>query len=75
MKKFLPGVLCAAFLAAACAAPQASTEPAAERGEYRTGSNIPRKPASGPDRVEKLSPEEFERARERMGTPGMAGGR
>ena len=57
--------LLAAFvlsLAAGCATPEASTEPAKQQGEYRTGSNIPRKAGSG-DRVETMSPQDLERAR------------
>lgn len=52
------GLMVTLVLAAACAGPQAASEPAPDKGEYTTGSNIPRKPgrtAAG-DRVEKLDP-------------------
>ena len=65
--------LLAAGLIGGCAAPQASTEPAPDRGETVTGSNIPRKKAQAPDRVERVSPEEFARARDQMASP-MPGG-
>ena len=54
MKKiFLALSLYGAFVAG-CAAPQASTEPAAERGESITGSNIPRKQNRLPSEVQKV---------------------
>ena len=64
--------IAACLVAAGCAAPEPHTESNASRGEYRTGSNIPRK-NDGTDRVEVVKPEELERSR--AGQPGMPTGR
>jgi hypothetical protein len=72
-KLSLPCVLAAAFIAGCAAGPQASTEPVAERVEPVTGSNIPRKHTQGEDKVQRVSPEEFARARDQMASPMPAG--
>jgi hypothetical protein len=63
MKKILFCALGAATIAAGCASTETSTEPTAERasrGDYTTGSNIPRKSRDG---VTTISPEALERAK------------
>jgi hypothetical protein len=76
MSKFLFCALAAATLAAGCASTESSTEPSAERarGEYTTGSNIPRKSRGGAgDGVQTMDAEALERARNQMpASPGRA---
>jgi hypothetical protein len=68
MIKLLSCVLAISFLTVGCAVPE-TTRTDAERGEVRTGSNIPRRNRVGPDRVDVITPEELERGRTGAGTP------
>ena len=70
MKSVTLGAIGVACVICGCTSPETSTEPPSARGEYRTGSNIPRKPGTGTEKVEKLSSEDFERAREQLSPPG-----
>jgi len=63
-------VLALSIFAAGCAAPEASND-SANTGEYRTGSNIPRKNGSG-ERVDSVQSGDLPRA---AGDPGMPGAR
>ncbi len=63
-------VLALSILAAGCVAPEASND-GANKGEYRTGSNIPRKNGSG-ERVDSVQGGDLPRT---VGNPGMPGSR
>ena len=54
MKKILCALFVYGAFVAGCATPEASTEPAADRGEIITGSNIPRKQNRLPSEVQKI---------------------
>lgn len=54
MKKTLFALFAYSAFVAGCAAPEASTEPTADRGEIITGSNIPRKQNRLPSEVQKI---------------------
>ena len=57
-------LLCAVALVAVygCAGPEASTEPAPDKGEYVTGSNIPRRAGAPREHVEVANPADLQRA-------------
>jgi hypothetical protein len=70
MKKILLCAAAFASIAAGCASTQSTTEPAAERVEYTTGSNIPKKTKAGAkDGVQVYDREAAERMRDQMPAP------
>ena len=71
-KQVLSGVLALGMLAA-CAGPEANMQPAADRGEVTTGSNIPRKAkTTSADRVERVNKDEAARMQGAMTQPGTS---
>ena len=68
MKTSLAGAFVFCFLAG-CATPEGNGTVPAEKGEVRTGSNIPRKNKDAPDRVDVIRAEDLERGR--AGQAGM----
>lgn len=72
MKTSLAGAFVLCFFAAGCATPEGGTVPA-DKGEVRTGSNIPRKNRDSADRIDVIRAEDLERGR--AGQAGMPASR
>jgi len=71
-KQVLSGVLALGMLAA-CAGPEANVQPAPDRGEVTTGSNIPRKAkTTSVDRVERVDGQDAGRMQGAMTQPGTS---
>ena len=56
-----------------CAGPETSTEPAPDKGEYVTGSNIPRRAGAPRDHVEVANPADLQRANNTGAVPATTG--